>query len=125
MNKVVMMGRLVADPKISVTRNELTVAKFTIALDRGGKDKGADFAPCTAFGKTAELIGNYFKKGQRILIDGRFNSNTYETSEGGKRTAYGIIVDHMEFTDSKKSVSPSQVFGGGMKEVEFDEEVPF
>lgn len=105
MNKVILMGRLVADPEIRDTgkgKDALAVANFTLAVDRGDKDHTADFIRCVAFGARANFIEEYFFKGQRALVEGRWQTGHYENKD--KETVYtnDCYVSNIEFADSKK-----------------------
>lgn len=107
MNFVAMMGRLSKDPETKQTQTT-NLCRFSIAVDRRGKKDEADFFNCTAFGKTADFISQYFKKGQRILLSGRIQNDNYTASDGSKRYATTIIVDQAEFCESKKQAEPKQ-----------------
>lgn len=105
LNKVILMGRLVADPELKTTQNGIAVTSFRIAVDRNytpqGQEKRADFINCVAWRQTAEFIGKYFAKGRMIALEGSLQSRSYEDKQGQKRTAYEVIVDHAYFADSK------------------------
>ena len=108
MNKVILMGRLVSDPEIRVSgkgKDALTVAIFTLAVDRGDRDHTADFIRCVAFGARAEFVEKYFIKGQRTLVEGRWQTGHYESKD--KETVYtnDCYVSNVEFADSKKDDS--------------------
>lgn len=103
MNKVMLIGRLARDPEIRHTQDQMTVAKFTLAVDRRAKEKDADFISCTAFGKTAEFCEKYVKKGTKIALEGRWQTGSYTNKEGTKVYTNDCIVDQMEFCESKKS----------------------
>ena len=110
MNHVTLIGRLTRDPEVRYgAQSQSAVAKFTLAVDRGGKDRGADFIGCTAFGKTAELIEKYITKGKQIAVSGRIQTGKYE-KDG--RTIYttDVVVERLEFLggkDSSPSINPS------------------
>lgn len=89
MNNVSLMGRLTRDAEVRYTQEGKAVARFTLAVDRGGKDAGADFISCVAFGKTAEIIERYTAKGRQICLEGRINTGKYE-KDG--RTVYTTDV---------------------------------
>ena len=111
MNHVVLMGRLVRDPETRYTNEGMTIARFTVAVDRRrGKDAEAqaDFISCTAFGKVAEVIEKYFTKGRRILLDGRIQTGSYENKEGKKVYTTDVIVSNVEFVESKNSSSQTE-----------------
>lgn len=105
MNKVIEMGRLTRDPEISSSNSGTTFARFSIAVDRRFKREGepdADFFNCTAFGKTAEFVEKYLKKGTKVLVTGRLQNNNYTNKEGQKVYDVRIMVEEMEFAESKK-----------------------
>ena len=105
MNSICLMGRLTGDPELKTTQNGFSVTSFTVAVDRAfrGKDqeRQTDFIPCTAWRGTAEFISRYFRKGQRIALQGSLQSRTYTTNDGSKRTAYDVVVDNAFFCESK------------------------
>ena len=108
MNKVIMMGRLTRDPEIrySQGQNATAVASFCIAVDRRFKREGepdADFFNCTAFGKQGEFVEKYLKKGVKIVITGRIQNDNYTNKEGQKVYSTRIMVDEIEFAESKNA----------------------
>ncbi len=104
MNSVILIGRLTRDPELKFGQSGKAYCRFSIAVDKNFKDdKGsADFINCVAFANTAEFIGEYFKKGRKIAISGRLNSSSYE-SDGKKIYSLAVLVDNVEFADSKPS----------------------
>ena len=108
MNKVIMMGRLTRDPEVRYGgANNNAVARYSLAVDRRFKRDGepdADFFNCVAFGKTAEFIGEYFRKGRKILLKGSLQMNQYE-SEGKKLTTYVVIAENVEFGEAKANTN--------------------
>lgn len=106
MNKVVMMGRLTADPEIRYGQggSGMAVANFSIAVDRRFKRDGeptADFFSCVSFGKQAEFAEKYLKKGIKVVVDGHLQNDSYTDREGNKRTSTKIILEGVEFAESK------------------------
>ena len=105
MNKVILMGRLTRDPEVRYgAANNTAIARFSIAVDRRFKREGqptADFFNCTAFGKTGEFVEKYLKKGTKVVLDGELQNDNYTNKEG--QTVYGmqIIVNSLEFAESK------------------------
>ena len=97
MNKVILLGRLVRDPQLKEAT--MKIASFTLAVDRINKDK-PDYIDCKAFRNAAEQIAKYFTKGQRILVEGKWHTDTYDT-ENGKRYVNECIVDRFEFVEKK------------------------
>ena len=102
MNTVSLAGRLTSDPRTKMTSSDLMIASFTLAVDRKGKDKGADFIPCKAFGKTAETIAQYVKKGSTIGITGRIQTGSYDAKDGTKRYTTDVMVNEFYFLESKR-----------------------
>ena len=107
MNRVVLMGRLTKEPELRYTQGETStaVARYTLAVDRRGKEKQADFIQCVAFGKAGEFAQKYFTKGQRVLVSGRIQTGSYTNKEGQKVYTTDVIVDDQEFADSQSSGS--------------------
>lgn len=102
MNKIFLSGNLTKTPELKVYQNT-TVAKFGIAVRRAfAKNDETDFFNVTAFGKTAEFCSKYFDKGRRAIIEGRLQTSSYTDKDGNKRTGYDVIVENIEFADSKK-----------------------
>ena len=111
MNKIVQMGRLVADPEIkySAGENATCIANFRIAVDKRFKRKDdteaptADFFRVTAFGKLGEFCEKYLKKGTKIVYEGRIENNNYTDANGNKVYRDQIIAESIEFAESKKA----------------------
>lgn len=102
MNKVVLTGRFTKDPEIKYS-GETSIAKFTLAVNRKGKDKGADFISCVAFGKTSEFIEKYFSKGMKADVSGRIQTGSYDHKDGYKVYTTDVVVEDIEFGESKNS----------------------
>lgn len=104
MNKVILIGRLTKDVDFRKGDNDKVSARFNLAVNRRFKnangDNEADFPSCVAFGKTAEFINNYFKKGSAIAITGRIQTGTYE-KEGTKVYTTDVVIDEAGFVESK------------------------
>ena len=128
MNKCIFIGRLCRDPEIKYAKDNMCVAKFTLAVDRKGKDKEADFISCTAFGKTAEFVEKYIKKGTKIALEGRWQTGSYTNKEGAKVYTNDCIVEQIEFAESKKSddqTAPASPDNFMNLPSDLDDEVPF
>lgn len=111
MNKVILMGRLTRDPEVRVTPSNIKVAGFTIAVDRKYKKQGeaeTDFFNCTAFGKQADFVEKYLKQGTKMIVTGRVQNESYTNKEGQKVYSTKIMVDEMEFAESKSSAQVTQ-----------------
>lgn len=104
MNKVILIGRLTKDPEVRYTSEptQTAVAKFTIAVDRIGRDQGADFIPCVSFGKTAEFAEKYLKKGSKIALCGHIQTGSYTNKDGQKVYTTDVIVENAEFAEAKQ-----------------------
>lgn len=105
MNKAILMGRLTKDPEVRYTNGGKTIGSFSIAVDRRFKSEGqpeADFFTCVTFGKQAEFVEKYLKKGTKILLSGQMQNNNYE-KDGVKHYNTQIVVDEIEFAESKRS----------------------
>ena len=111
LNKIVLMGRMTADPELKRTNGGTSVTSFTIAVDRDFKsrngEKETDFVNCVAWRGTAEFISKNFHKGSMAVVAGSLQSHQYEKN-GDKRTAWEVLVESMYFADSKKSESSQQ-----------------
>ena len=103
-NLVILTGRLTKDPELKHGSSGTAYCKFTLAVNRMKKDDPADFIFCSAFGKTAELIAEYVKKGHQLGVQGRLQQDTYE-KDGEKISKTGVTVDKIEFLESNKTES--------------------
>lgn len=140
MNVVALMGRLTREPEVKFGQSGKAYCRFSLAVNRPFSKDEADFINCVCFGKTAELIGEYFRKGQQISLTGRLQMNQYE-SNGEKRTTYDVVVDSFDFigtksgaeprayeapVTSKPSPTPSSPFDENLEaEANIDDEFPF
>ena len=103
-NLVILTGRLTKEPELKFGASGTAYCKFTLAVNRMKKDDPADFIFCSAFGKTAELIAEYVKKGHQLGVQGRLQQDTYE-KDGEKISKTGVTVDKIEFLESNKTES--------------------
>lgn len=109
MNSVSLIGRLTRDIELKQA-GETTVARFTLAVDRRYKKDGqqsADFISCVAFGKTAEFLSKYFQKGNKLALNGRIQTGSYDKN-GEKVYTTDIIADSVEFCEGKNSGGSSE-----------------
>lgn len=118
LNHITIMGRLTRDPELRTTQSGVSVASFTLAVDRdfGGRDgseRQTDFIDCVAWRQTGEFISKYFTKGRMAVVSGRLQSRKWETKEGEKRTSWEVVVDNAYFGDSRRdSDSRSDSYSG-------------
>lgn len=106
MNKVIIVGRFTRDPEVRYTANNTCYASFSIAVDRRYKQDGqptADFPRVIAWGKTAEFIEKYFRKGMKIAIDGRIQTGSYKNNDGQTIYTTDVVAENVEFVESKNS----------------------
>ena len=104
LNRVILMGRFVADPELRSTASNLSVCSFRIAVDRDykkGDQKETDFIDIVAWRSTAEFVANYFKKGRVIAVDGRLQIRQWTDNDGNKRFVTEVIADNVYFGDSR------------------------
>lgn len=110
MNKVILIGRLTRDPEIRT--GNTTVASFSVAVNRRFKNKDgqyeADFPSIKAFGKTAEFVEKWFKKGSQIGIVGRIQTGSYTNRDGQKVYTTDVICEEVEFVESKGASGSQQ-----------------
>lgn len=117
MNKVELMGRVTRDPDVRYTQgqNSTAVARFSIAVDRKFKKDGeptADFPKCIAFGKIAEIIEKYVFKGTKIVVIGRIQTSSFTDKDGNKTYSTDVIVEEIEFAESKASANANAFADG-------------
>lgn len=105
MNKVVLIGRLVRDPELRTTGSGIEVATVTIAVDRKYKnasgERESDFIPLVVWRQQARFLSQYFSKGNRIGVVGSIQTRNWEDKDGHKRTTTEVVVDEVEFIESK------------------------
>ena len=138
-NKVILVGRLGKDPEIRSTPNGTTVAKFSLATDEkftdrsGEKQDRTEWHNIVAFGKLAEICGQYLKKGKLVYIDGSIHYDSWDDKETGqKKYRTEITANTMKMLDRKGdegggggSYTGARKSGGATTEVQEDDEVPF
>lgn len=147
LNKVVLCGRLTADPELKQTQNGIAVVSFSLAVNRrfsrgadGQNNSQADFINCVAWRQTAEFISKYFKKGSSLCITGSIQTRTWNDNTGAKRYATEVVVDEAMFVDSRSDNaaqsnyvpdaygSPSFSSGAeapNFEEIKTDDDLPF
>ena len=144
MNKVILMGRLTRDAEIRYSQGEssMAIARFSLAVDRRfrkeGDEQGTDFINCVAFGKTAEFLERFGRKGTKFVLEGRIQTGSYTNKDGQRVYTTDVVTENIEFAESKGSGSsdgyvpsaapaPSGVAGDGFMNIPdgIDEELPF
>lgn len=129
MNAVSLVGRLTREPDLRFAPTTgKAIARFSLAVNRPGKDKGTDFINCVAFGKSAETIATYIQKGRQVAISGTIRTGSYE-KDGQKYYNTDIWVSGFTFIGNNSSNDNTPTAGGfndnGMEEVPDDGDIPF
>lgn len=106
-NKVILMGRLTADPELKTSSNNVSIVQFTVAVNRryvskDSNERQVDFIDCTAFNRNAEFLSKYFRKGSSVIVFGNIQVDTWKDKEGHNRRSTRVIVDELQFGESKK-----------------------
>lgn len=103
MNRFFGIGRLTAEPQITIAQNGTKIARYTLAINRPKKDDGtqtADFLNCKAFGKTADFVERFLKKGIKIAVSGTLQTGSYQ-KDGVTHYTTDVIVNEHEFCESR------------------------
>ncbi len=148
LNKVVLCGRLTADPELKQTQSGIAVVSFTLAVNRrfasksadGQSNTQADFINCVAWRNTAEFISRYFKKGSSLCVTGSIQTRSWNDNTGAKRYSTEVVIDEAMFVDSRSESSAASSympdaygapsFSSGaetpnFEEVKTDDDLPF
>ena len=105
-NKIILMGRLTADPELRMSQANIPNTRFTIAVNRkanGNKEVKADFFSCVAFRNSAEFISKCFKKGSLIIVFGSVQFEDWTDKDGNARRSTTVIVDEAQFGAAKQA----------------------
>lgn len=128
LNVTALQGRLVGDPQLRHTQNDVAVCSFRIAVDRRFTDSSgerqADFIDIVTWRSAAEFVSKYFTKGQMITLDGQIQTRSYEDKQGNKRTAVEVVANHVNFCghkEGKESTPPKDSGRHDYENVEFEE----
>ena len=145
MNRVILMGRLTRDAEIRYSQGESStaIARFSLAVDRRfrreGDEQTADFINCVAFGRTAEFMERFGRKGTKFVAEGRIQTGSYTNKDGQRVYTTDVVVEEQEFAESKSASesnagfapaerpAPSSAAGDGFMNIPdgIDEELPF
>ncbi len=110
LNRIILIGRLTKQPELRVTPGGLSVATFTLAVDRRPTQSGqkeADFIDVVVFGKLAEITCKYLDKGRQVAVEGRLQTRTYDTKDGQRRKVWEVIGDNVQFLGSRPTAKSS------------------
>lgn len=100
-NKVILMGRLTADPELKVSQSNVPVLRFTIAVSRRMKRDETDFIDCVAFRQTAEFVSKFFRKGSAIIAFGSLQIENWTDKDGRKNKTARVVVDEVQFGEKR------------------------
>lgn len=135
LNKVILGGRMTADPELKQTPQGTSVTSFSVAVNRKGKDAQTDFINCVAWRQTAEFICRFFKKGSSICISGSIQTRSWNDQQNNKRYATEVVAEEAFFVDSKTDIGGDPSFTGStafqtqsepkFEEIASDDELPF
>ena len=118
MNKVILMGRLTRDAEIRYSQGESStaIARFSLAVDRrfrrDNEAPTADFINCVAFGRTAEFLQRFGRKGTKFVLEGRIQTGSYTNKDGQRVYTTDVVAENVEFAESKNNSSTGNDFGG-------------
>ena len=118
MNKVILMGRLTRDAEIRYSQGESStaIARFSLAVDRrfrrDNDEQTADFINCVAFGRTAEFLERFGRKGTKFVLEGRIQTGSYTNKDGQRVYTTDVVAENVEIAESKNNSSAGNDFGG-------------
>ncbi len=130
LNKIILIGRLVADPNLRYTQSGIAVTNFTLAVNRQFGDNEADFIDIVTWRKLAETCAYHLNKGRLVAVEGRLQIRSYEDQNGVRRKASEIVADNVRFLDRANNSSGSEHYQAeepspaSWSEPEFDD-IPF
>lgn len=128
MNMVSLIGRLTKDPEVRYTKESLAICNFTLAVERKKKeqDEKADFINILAFGKFAENMEKYLKKGSKIGVNGRIQTSNYMNKEGNRVYKTEVVLEQMHFLDNKAKTDSINNLPDGFEYSDLEEDdLPF
>ena len=106
LNRVILMGRITADPELKTTNTGVSVTSFSIAVDRNyvkqGEERKADFFNIVCWRSTAEFVCRYFGKGSLIAVEGQLQSRQFQAKDGSNRYVVEVVADNVSFTGERR-----------------------
>lgn len=115
-NRIILAGNVTREVELRHTQGGMAIAKIGLAVNRKSKDKETTcFVDCTAFGKSAEILAEYVRKGSSLLVEGRLELETWEDKEGNRRSKHGVVVDNFQLGQrgDDGGEKPGRRSGGG------------
>jgi len=133
LNRVCIAGRFTADPELRQTADGVSVANFTLAVDRDFKDKDGnkltDFIDIVAWRNDANFVSKYFSKGKAATVEGKLQTRNWKDKDGNNRKSVEVVAEHVYFGDSKKSgentAAPVPSVGDYSEVTGGEDELPF
>ena len=115
-NRVVLVGRLTRDPELKYTTNGIANLRFSIAVNRTftsqNGERQADFINCVAFGRTAEFLERFGRKGTKFVLEGHIQTGSYTNKDGQRVYTTDVVAENVEFAESKNAAGGNADFGG-------------
>ena len=128
-NKVILIGHVTRDPELRSTQGGTQILKFGLAVNRKAKDRESTcYVDCVAFGKGADVLHQYVKKGDPLMVDGRLEYSTWEAKDGSKRSKLDVIVDNFQLMSRPQVDDTAGAYRSGKRAaqpVTQDEDIPF
>ncbi len=126
-NKVIIMGRLTADPELRQTTSGISSCRFSVAVDRGYKSKDTgerqtDFINVIAWRQTAEFVSRYFSKGRMIIVEGSLRNNNYTDANGVKHYTMDVQADNVTFGESKSASASAGITNGANNNFQYTQQ---
>lgn len=137
LNTIVLMGRLTSDPDLRTTTSNISVASFTLAVERNFADKSTgnretDFIDIVAWRSTAEFVNRYFRKGQLVCVQGSLQSRKWQDKDGNNRVSWEVQAENVYFAESKPAThnaapteQTEQATTGDYLQIPNDDDLPF
>lgn len=129
LNKITVMGNLTKDPESKALPSGTTVTNFSVAVNRNYKDKDGnkkeevEYINIVSFGKQAEVINQYVKKGHQIYVEGRLQTRSYDDKEGNKKYVTEVIMENFQFGNNKKEGDENKTVGYNNKMDKMEEDI--
>lgn len=101
LNRVELLGRIAKGPDVRMTHSGMRLAYFRVATN-GLKEQDTEYHQCTAFGRTAQFIGEYLSTGRLVYLDGRLQTRAYDDPDGVRRWAMTIVVNRLQVLDFRR-----------------------
>ncbi|HHX01279.1 MAG TPA: single-stranded DNA-binding protein [Firmicutes bacterium] len=124
LNRIILIGRLVADPQLRYTQSGVAVTSFTIAVDRSfssqNGERETDFIDIVTWRKLAETCANHLNKGRLVAVEGRLQIRSYDDRDGIRRKAAEVVADQVQFLDwPSRESEPTDLPESGFDDVPF------